>query len=102
MLAGVCLSPTIGSYDIYLAHDDSLCSCRSSLASTYVLSRLTVLHHSTLGCLRRMFVVVGTCAFFGVPMSVGGVIGLLTSFGGFVGFTFFRALRKRREEKSDV
>lgn len=82
-----------------------LTTCQSlsnSLASTYVLSKLTVLHHSTLGCVRRMFIVIGTCIFFGVPMTAVGAIGLVTCFGGFCGFTFFRAQRKRREEKSDV
>ncbi|GKY92271.1 hypothetical protein MPSEU_000198200 [Mayamaea pseudoterrestris] len=85
-----------------LAGANAVAFAMYNLASTYVLSRLSVLQHSTLGCLRRMFVAIGACLFFGVQLEFFGIVGLLTSFGGFCGFTFYRAQRMRREEKSAV
>lgn len=64
-----------------------------SWASTYVLSKLSVVQHSTLGCLRRLFVIVVTCVFFGVPLTVLGCAGIVMSFLGFVFFTHFRRRR---------
>jgi hypothetical protein len=64
-----------------------------NLASTYVLSSLSVLQHSSLNCLRRMFCTVATSIFFGVigPSRKPGVSFLC--FCGFLSFTHFRGQR---------
>ena len=66
-----------------------------SLASTYILSKLTVLHHSSLNCLRRMVAILATSLFFHKPMSFEARAGLMTSFFGFSSFTYHRAHRNR-------
>jgi hypothetical protein len=66
------------------------------LASTYVLSKLTVLHHSSLNCLRRMFCILATSLYFHHPMNVTAVSGLMTSFFGFTAFTWSRNKRLKR------
>ena len=73
-----------------------------SLASTYVLSKLTVLQHSSLNCLRRMFAIVATCLFFGVPITFLGAVGLLTSFVGFFAFTYFRNQRQQGAKPNEL
>ena len=72
-----------------------LCFLRISLASTYVLSKLTVLHHSSLNCLRRMVAILATSLFFHKNMTLEATAGLLTSFFGFISFTYHRAVRSR-------
>jgi len=71
-----------------------------SLASTYVLSKLTVLHHSSLNCLRRMMAILATSLFFRKPMSFEAAAGLMTSFLGFASFTYNRAQRHRSPPKA--
>ena len=65
-------------------------------ASCYVLSNVSVLHHSGLNCLRRMFVTIVTCIFFGISLSVVGIAGIILCFTGFIAFTHARTVRKLR------
>merc|ERR1719491_906288 len=39
-----------------------------NLASTYVLSRISVVHHSSLNCVRRVFAIIITSTLFQVEM----------------------------------
>lgn len=61
-----------------------------SLASTYVLSRLTVIHHAALNCCRRLFAIIITSFIFGVSISPLGMLGILVSFSGFMSFTHYK------------
>jgi hypothetical protein len=79
--------------DFFLTH-------AKSLSSTDVLSKLTVLHHSSLNCLRRMGAILATSIFFGVPMSTATISGLCTSFVGFSAFTYFRRVRLQQQHQS--
>lgn len=65
-----------------------------SLASTFVLTRISVVHHAVLNCVRRIFAVVVTSIIFGVPMTIVGALGVLTSVSGFLSFTHFKQQRK--------
>jgi hypothetical protein len=64
-----------------------------SLTSCYVLSKLTVLHHSSLNCLRRIVAILVTSLYFQKRMSTEAILGLLTSFLGFAAFLFYRHQR---------
>jgi hypothetical protein len=66
---------------------------RLSLTSCYVLSKLTVLHHSSLNCLRRIVAILVTSLYFQKSMSTEAILGLLTSFLGFAAFIFYRHQR---------
>ncbi|KAL7563012.1 hypothetical protein ACA910_013534 [Epithemia clementina (nom. ined.)] len=62
-------------------------------ASCYVLSNVSVLHHSGLNCLRRMFVTIVTCVVFGISVSMAGMAGIVLCFAGFIAFSHARAVR---------
>ncbi|EEC43064.1 predicted protein [Phaeodactylum tricornutum CCAP 1055/1] len=64
-----------------------------NLAACYVLSNLTVLHYSGLGCMRRMFAILSTSIFFGVPISILGAAGIVLCLAGFLSFTYTRSQR---------
>ena len=72
-----------------------------SLASCYVLSKLTVLHHSSLNCLRRMIAILATSIYFHKGLSVESIIGLFTSFTAFISFTYFRNQRVQNIKVKD-
>lgn len=70
-----------------------------SLSSCYVLSQLSVLHHSSLNCLRRMLLIVATSVYFRTPLSEESMCGLLFSLVGFGAFTYYRNLRQTSDPK---
>jgi drug/metabolite transporter (DMT)-like permease len=70
-----------------------------NFASCYVLSHVSVLRHSSLNCLRRMFVTIMTSLFFGVKMTCVGAIGITMSFAGFLSFTHYRTQRQKEEQQ---
>lgn len=80
-------------YLMLAAINSSAFACYNA-ASCYVLSNVSVLHHSGLNCLRRMFVTIVTCIIFGISMSGLGITGILLCFTGFISFTHIRAMRK--------
>lgn len=65
-----------------------------NLASTYILNRISVVHHAALNCIRRVFAVVVTSLVFQIPITVLGILGILMSVGGFMGFTHFKVQRQ--------
>ena len=67
-----------------------------NLASTYILSRISVVHHAALNCVRRVFAIVITSLYFVVPITFLGSIGILVSFGGFMYFTHYKLQRQRQ------
>lgn len=67
-----------------------------NLASTYILSRISVVHHAALNCLRRVFAVVVTSLLFQIPISLLGAIGIAVSVLGFMSFTHYKAQRQRQ------
>jgi hypothetical protein len=83
------------SLSLYLLFLISLLVLSStSLASTYLLSRITVVHHAALNCIRRIFAIIVTSIVFGVPITFVGALGICISFGGFMSFTYAKATKK--------
>mmetsp|Transcript_52197 Transcript_52197/g.62838 ORF Transcript_52197/g.62838 Transcript_52197/m.62838 type:complete len:463 (+) Transcript_52197:122-1510(+) len=66
-----------------------------NLASTYILTRISVVHHAALNCLRRVFAIVVTSVAFGVPITILGTFGIVLSIIGFLSFTHFKLKRQR-------
>jgi hypothetical protein len=64
-----------------------------SLASTYLLSRISVVHHAALNCIRRIFAIVVTSIVFSIPITFLGGCGILVSFGGFMAFSHHKSKR---------
>ena len=63
----------------------------ASLASTYLLSRITVVHHAALNCIRRIFAIVITSIIFTIPFTVLNVTGIIISCGGFMLYTYAKS-----------
>jgi hypothetical protein len=67
-----------------------------SLASTFILTRISVVHHAALNCIRRVFAIVVTSFLFRVPITFTGVCGILISIAGFLSFTHYKTKRLRQ------
>ncbi|GKY94498.1 hypothetical protein MPSEU_000415700 [Mayamaea pseudoterrestris] len=64
-----------------------------NLASTYILTRISVVHHAALNCIRRIFAIIVTSIYFGIPITFTGVVGIVCSFAGFMAFSHSKAKR---------
>eukprot|EP00533_Pseudo-nitzschia_delicatissima_P014508 CAMPEP_0197265676 /NCGR_PEP_ID=MMETSP1432-20130617/2540_1 /TAXON_ID=44447 /ORGANISM="Pseudo-nitzschia delicatissima, Strain UNC1205" /LENGTH=317 /DNA_ID=CAMNT_0042730445 /DNA_START=42 /DNA_END=995 /DNA_ORIENTATION=- len=67
-----------------------------NLASTYLLTRISVVHHAALNCTRRIFAIVCTGLLFRIPVSLKSAIGIGISFVGFMVFTKAKAIKNRK------
>ena len=93
ILHAVTMSTEVKLRYVTLAFANAACFAVYNGASCYVLSNVSVLHHSGLNCLRRMFVTLSTCLVFGISMSPVGITGIILCFTGFVAFTHARTKR---------
>ncbi len=69
-----------------------------NLASTYLLTRISVVHHAALNCTRRIFAIVCTGLLFRIPVSLKSAIGIGISFLGFMVFTKAKAMKNQKKE----
>jgi len=67
-----------------------------NLASTYILSRISVVHHAALNCIRRIFAIMVTSILFSVPISFLGAVGICFSVVGFMAFSHYKVLRQQQ------
>lgn len=65
-----------------------------NLASTFILSRISVVHHATLNCIRRIFAIIVTSIFFQIPISFLMAFGILVSVISFLSFTHYKVQRQ--------
>jgi len=61
-----------------------------NLASTYILTRISVVHHAALNCIRRVFAIIATSIAFGVPITFLSAFGITISVLGFMSFTHYK------------
>jgi drug/metabolite transporter (DMT)-like permease len=71
-----------------------------NLASTYILSRISVVHHAALNCIRRVFAIVVTSLLFGVPITVTGATGICLAVAGFVFYTHYKVQQQQQLSSS--
>ena len=67
-----------------------------NLASTYILSRISVVYHAALNSVRRVFAIIITSLYFVVPITFLGGVGILVSFAGFMYFAHHKDQRHRQ------
>ncbi|CAB9522847.1 Phosphoenolpyruvate/phosphate translocator [Seminavis robusta] len=67
-----------------------------NLASTFILTRISVVHHAALNCIRRIFAIIVTSIYFRIPVTVIGILGFFVSFGGFMSFTHYKMERQKQ------
>jgi len=64
-----------------------------NLASAYVLTRLSVVNHAALNCVRRLFAIVVTAFLFSVQLTIISGLGIVISIAGFLTFSFYKMYR---------
>ncbi|GMI21984.1 hypothetical protein TeGR_g6193 [Tetraparma gracilis] len=73
-----------------------------NLASTVVLSRVSLIHHAALNCLRRLFSIVVTSVFFEIQITLGIVAGVTLTLAGFACFSASKSSKRTREEEASA
>jgi drug/metabolite transporter (DMT)-like permease len=68
-----------------------------NLASTYILSRISVIHHAVLNCIRRVFAIVVTSIIFGLVITSLQVYGILIAMTGFVSYVHYKSQKEGRD-----
>ena len=67
-----------------------------NLASTYILSRISVIHHAALNCIRRIFAIVVTSIIFSLAITSLQVVGILIAMTGFVSYVHYKSQKEGR------
>ncbi len=62
-----------------------------------MLSRVTVVHHAALNCIRRLFAIVVTSMVFSVPITMISGVGIFISIVGFLLYTQFKLARREQQ-----
>ena len=75
---------------------NGICHGIYNQASTVMLSRVSLIHHAALNCARRLFAIVITSVYFGVPFTVHGVLGVALTLLGFGVYSNLKAKRKQQ------
>jgi drug/metabolite transporter (DMT)-like permease len=79
---------------IFLAVLNGCAFASYNLASTFILTRISVVQHAALNCIRRIFAIIVTSIAFDIPITLLGAIGIMVSFLGFMSFTHFKVQRQ--------
>ena len=69
-----------------------------NLASTWILSRISVVHHAALNCIRRVFAVIVTSLLFGVPITGMGATGIALAVIGFMSYTHYKVKQQQQQQ----
>jgi drug/metabolite transporter (DMT)-like permease len=75
----------------FLAIANAMAFFTYCLASCYVLTKLSIVQYTLLGCMRRMFAIISTSIAFGVTITLLGALGIVLCFCGFCCFSHFRS-----------
>jgi drug/metabolite transporter (DMT)-like permease len=71
-----------------------------NLASTWILSRISVVHHAALNCIRRVFAVIVTSIYFGIPITFTGAAGIMLAVVGFMAYTHYKVLQQQQQQST--
>ena len=86
----------LSRYVIFSVFNGMAFTCYN-LASTWILSRISVVHHAALNCIRRVFAVIVTSIFFGVPITLMGVLGIAFAVIGFMSYTHYKVIQQQQQ-----
>jgi len=70
-----------------------------NLASTYVLTKISVVHHAAVNCIRRIFAIIVTSIVFRVSITPMGLVGIMCSVIGFLSFSYFKTKRQDKRRR---
>jgi len=68
-----------------------------NLASTYVLMRVSVVHHAALNCVRHVFAIIVTSLIFGSTITSLQVAGMTIAVFGFFSYVHFKLRKETRD-----
>ena len=89
-------------YYISISLINGLAFTSYNLASTYVLTRISVVHHAALNCIRRVFAIIVTSLIFGLSITflqLGGIGLAVAAFFCYIHFKMNKETKdKRRKE----
>ncbi|GAX27251.1 hypothetical protein FisN_13Lh190 [Fistulifera solaris] len=94
LLAGISLSNLFHYMILSLVNGCAFASY--NLASTFILSRISVVHHAALNCIRRIFAIIVVSLLFQIPITWMGATGIGLSFLGFMSFTHFKVQKQKQ------
>lgn len=84
---------------VLLSSVNGLAFASYNLASTHVLTRISVVHHAALNCVRRVFAIVATSALFGLRMTALQVLGIALAVGGFFSYLHYKLQKESKEKR---
>lgn len=70
-----------------------------NLSSTTILTRISVVHHAALNCIRRVFAIVITSIVFGLQISFLQIGGISISVGAFFSYIHFKSKKSMRQSR---
>jgi drug/metabolite transporter (DMT)-like permease len=70
-----------------------------NLSSTTILTRISVVHHASLNCIRRVFAIVVTSVVFGLRISLLQICGITTSVGAFFSYIHFKSKKNIQQSR---
>lgn len=70
-----------------------------NLASTFVLTRISVVHHAALNCIRRVFAIIVTSIIFGLNVTFLQMFGIVTAVGGFFSYIHFKMKKETKDKR---
>jgi len=70
-----------------------------NLASTHVLTRISVVHHAALNCIRRIFAIVVTSMMFGLKITLLQVAGIGIAVSGFFSYIHFKMKKEVKDRR---
>ena len=70
-----------------------------NLSSTYVLTRISVVHHAALNCIRRVFAIIVTSLIFGLSITILQVGGIALAVTGFFCYVHFKIKKETKDKK---
>jgi hypothetical protein len=84
---------------ILLALVNGLAFTSYNLASTYVLTRISVVHHAALNCIRRVFAIVVTSVIFGLGITLLQMAGIGLAVAGFFSYMLFKTSKDKKDKR---
>lgn len=70
-----------------------------NLSSTMILSRISIVHHAALNCIRRVFAIVVTSIVFGLQITFLQIVGIICSVCAFFSYIHFKSKKSLRQSR---
>ncbi len=70
-----------------------------NLSSTMILSRISIVHHAALNCIRRVFAIVVTSIVFGLKITFLQIVGIICSVCAFFSYIHFKSKKSLQQSR---